>query len=254
MRTSTKRIVITLVVIAAAGVLVASRDAIRYRIAEWSKPAVPSAIPRPTATPARSPGTPEPSPTPLPGSINLSVPFTSQAPLGVWDADHEDFCEEAAALMAASYLTGDTSISDPAVADAKLQSIKTWELATFGYFQDTTAAETARILDEKLKATPVQLVRNPTADDLRRFLAAGRLVLVPSAGRLLDNPYFTAPGPVYHMLLLKGYLQNGSFITNDPGTRHGADYVYSEDTIMNALHDWNGGDVLHGARIVIVVG
>ncbi|HTP57253.1 MAG TPA: C39 family peptidase [Candidatus Paceibacterota bacterium] len=240
-----QRVITAVIIIGIAGVLFASRDAIRFRIAEWSKPAVPPAIPRPTL---------QPSPTSLPDSINLSVPFTSQAPFGVWDADHEDFCEEAAALMAASYLSGDTSITDPAVAEARLQSIKTWELATFGYFRDTTAAETARILTEKLGAMPVQLVRDPTADDLKRFLAAGRLVLVPSAGRLLDNPYFTAPGPVYHMLLLKGYLQDGSFITNDPGTRHGADYVYSSDTIMNAMHDWNGGDVSHGARVVIVVG
>lgn len=250
-----KRYVIgALVLITVAAAVFVYRDAIRFRVTEWSKPAVPSEQPRPTPTPRPSPGTPKPSATPFPSQVNLLVPFTSQTPLGVWDADHEEFCEEAAALMAASYLIGDSSITDPATADARLYDLKAWEVSTLGHFEDTTAAETARMLTEKLKASPVKLVTNPTAAALRQFLASGRLVIVPSAGRMLGNPYFTAPGPVYHMILLKGYTNDGNFISNDPGTRHGANYLYSETTVMQAMHDWNDGDVEHGAKVVIVVG
>lgn len=250
-----KRYAIASVVIIVLAVAVfAYRDALRFRLTEMAKPAVPSEMPRPTPTAKPSPGVPKPSPTPVPEQVNLSVPFTSQAPLGVWDADHEEFCEEAAALMAASYLTGDRSITDPATADARLYDLKSWEVSVLGHFEDTTAAETARMLTEKLKASPVKLVYNPTAAEMRQFLAAGRLIIVPSAGRMLGNPYFTAPGPVYHMILLKGYTKDNSFISNDPGTRHGANYVYPETTVMQAMHDWNNGDVNNGAKVVIVVG
>ena len=253
MKTRTKYTLAAVAAVIAVIVVFVSRDGIRYRLTEWTKPAVPPEMPRPTPTPKPSPGAPKASPTPIPDSINLSVPFTTQAPLGVWDADHEEFCEEAASLMAASYLIGDMSITNPAVADARLYELKAWEVATFGYFQDTTAAETTRMLTESLKASPVKLVYNPTVAELEQFLAAGRLVIVPAAGRMLDNPYFTGAGPLYHMVLLKGYTSD-TFITNDPGTRHGANYVYPINTIMQAMHDWNGGDVTNGAKVVIVVG
>ena len=221
----------------------------------FTAPRLPTALPRTTPTPlARSSSTAMPTATPRPTAINLSVPFTSQAPFGVWDTDHEEFCEEAAVLMAVSYLSGDTSITDPSVAESDLQSIKSWELATFGFFEDTTAAQTARIVADKYNVTAVRLAYNPTADQLKTWLAQRRVIIVPSAGRMLGNPNFTGVGPLYHMVVLKGYTAGGQFITNDPGTRRGADYLYPEDVIMNAMHDWNGGDVNQGAKVVIIIG
>jgi len=74
---------------------------------------------------------------------------------------------------------------------------------------------------------------------------------VPAAGRELGNPNFTDPGPLYHMLVVRGYTEN-NFITNDVGTRKGENYQYKYDVLMNAIHDWNGGDVNNGQRVVIV--
>jgi len=54
------------------------------------------------------------------------------------------------------------------------------------------------------------------------------------------------------MLLLKGYTSDGEFITNDPGTRNGRNYVYKQAVLMAAIHDWNGGDVMNGVPVVIV--
>lgn len=201
-----------------------------------------------------------PSPTPLPSprlppqSVNLDIPFVSQAPHKIWDADHEDFCEEAAALMAASYVRGDKTVTDIDVAEAALQRAKTWQMTAFGYFESTTAAETARMLREHFGISAVSVVSNPTEQQLVTWLAAGRAVIVPSAGRMLGNPNFKGLGPLYHMLVLKGYTPDGKFITNDPGTRKGADYLYDRSVIMDAMHDWNGGDVNNGAKVVIVVG
>lgn len=187
----------------------------------------------------------------LPAEINLAAPFTSQAPLVNWDAEHEEFCEEASILMAARALQG-RSIKDVNDAENALQQIKAWEMEHLGFFESTTAAETARIVKE-FYGLEADLIYNPTIADLKNQLAAGHYIVVPAAGRELHNPNFKQPGPLYHMLLLKGYTRKNEFITNDPGTRNGRNYVYQESVLMAAIHDWNGGDVNNGQAVVIVV-
>ena len=86
-----------------------------------------------------------------------------------------------------------------------------------------------------------KLIPNPTIEQIKEELKKGNLIVMGMAGRLLKNPYFTAPGPVYHMLVVKGYDQKGFFV-NDPGTRRGANYHYSYEILMNAARDWGGSD------------
>ncbi len=180
--------------------------------------------------------------TPLPAEKNLAVPFTSQAPKGVWDADHEEFCEESAVAMAGRFFQGKkfTSTDD---ADDALFALKDWEIDHLGFFFDTTAAETAQMA-EGIYGVKVTLKVNPTVTDIKRAIADGHVVIVPAAGRELGNPNFTAPGPIYHNLVVRGYTKDGKFITNDPGTRKGEAYVYDQDIVMSAMHDW----VPNGAR------
>ena len=192
-------------------------------------------------------------PTAAVNEINLAIPFTSQAPKQNWDAIHEQLCEEAAVLMAASYVLG-RDIPDADYADEQLFAIKAFEEERFGYFEDTTAEETAAILREYYKISRVTVVYDPTIADITQALLQGKAVIAPAAGRELGNPYFTAPGPLYHMLVIKGYTKDGRFITNDPGTRRGANYLYDQNIVLNAIHDWNGGDVKNGKKVVIVVG
>lgn len=257
------KFVIALTAVLAAVVVFSQRVRIRDLIADIGTEPVPSAVPYasttdiPTDTPTPSSSdapTLTPTAKPSPATVNLAIPFVPQAPFKIWDHDHEEFCEEAAALMAASYVKGDRSVTDPAVAEAELQKIKAYELKTFGYFEDTTAVETTRILTDYFKLTKVEVVKNPTITDIKSWVAAGRAVLVPTAGRMLGNPNFTGIGPLYHFLVIKGYTANGTIITNDAGTRKGADYQYAPSVIMNAMHDWNGGDVNNGAKVVILVG
>jgi len=61
---------------------------------------------------------------------------------------------------------------------------------------------------------------------------------VPLAGRELNNPYFRAPGPIYHMLVIKGY-DSDEFIVNEVGTKRGDSFKYKYDVLINAIHDWN---------------
>lgn len=215
----------------------------------------------PQATPAaKAPAgkaAPAPTATPAPAAakeVNLAVPFTPQAPHANWDDPYGEFCEEASVLMAISYINGEP-IPTPEDADAKLLAIKAFEEKRFGYYKDTTAAETAIILKEFYKYNHVQLIDNPTVADIKGALSGGKLVITPMAGRMLGNPYFQTPGPLYHMLVIKGYTDDGKFITNDPGTRRGADFLYSEKTIMDAMHDWHGDVHIElGKKVIIVVG
>lgn len=189
--------------------------------------------------------------TPTPDELNLDVPFAVQAPNANWDQTHEEACEEAAILMAVRYFNGE-KINSVADAEAGLQQIITWEKNNLGFFESTTAAETVRVIkgiDENLNA---EVVKDPTIDEIRQFLADNKLVLVPTAGRLLNNPFYKSPGPLYHMLVIKGYTPS-QFITNDAGTRRGENYPYKYKTLLDANHDYNGGDVTAGKKLMIVV-
>ena len=210
---------------------------------------------KPTATPQVSIFSPTPLTTSytLPSEVNLAIPFTSQAPNQNWVLPYKEFCEEASTFMVSSYVKRQT-ITDPDFASNKMLEVKAFEEKRFGYYQDTNAEETAIILREFYKIDKIKLVYNPKLDEIKSALASGKAVIAPFAGRLLGNPYFQQPGPLYHMLVIKGYTKTGNLITNDPGTRHGADYIYSPDVIMNAIHDWNSGDVNNGRKVIIIIG
>jgi hypothetical protein len=188
--------------------------------------------------------------TPISEKLNLDVPFTSQAPHANWDFTHEEACEEAAILMAGRYFRGQ-KIAGPDDAEKGLQEIISWEKENLGFFESTTAGETERVI-RSIYGLKTEIVENPTVDQIKTALAEGRLVLGPSAGRQIGNPFYKSPGPLYHMLLIKGYTET-QFITNDAGTKRGANYPYKFETVLKANHDWNGGDVGNGAKRVIFV-
>lgn len=91
-----------------------------------------------------------------------------------------------------------------------------------------------------------------SVDDIKTEVGAGYPVILPLDGRGPLNPYFRGNGPDYHMLVVKGYTKDGKFITNDPGTKRGKDYVYDEQYLFDRIHDWNGGDVANGQKAMII--
>lgn len=186
----------------------------------------------------------------LPVAVNLAVPFTSQAPLGIWDAFTEETCEEASFLMALSYYEGKPEgtllASD---VDATLRAMMDVETG-LGFGPSISTSQFA-LFAQTYNGTAVRVLENPTVDDLRAELAAGNPVLVPAYGRELGNPFFTGEGPLYHMLVLRGYTQT-SFITNDPGTRHGENYQYAFDVLLQAIGDWDGDSPDGGAHVIVL--
>ncbi|MFH0853858.1 MAG: C39 family peptidase, partial [bacterium] len=172
----------------------------------------------------------------LPDEINLDVPFTSQAPHANWDLPYQEACEEAAALMVHRYWT-DRPFASKEDADLAILELVNFQETNYGFYQDTTGEQTARFIRDKWDyQTEVYTGDEVTLDLIKQNVAQGRPVIVLAAGRMLGNPNFTSPGPIYHALVVKGYRADGLIITNDPGTRNGADYIYEPDVLMNAIH------------------
>ena len=193
----------------------------------------------------------------VPTKLELPVGFAQQAPFANWDTVHEESCEEASMIMAARYFKSQP-ISEQ-IMEEELQKILKWEQDQ-GYQVDLTAAETAKVLKDYYGLT-AKVTAEVTVDKIKYELAKGSLVIIPAAGRELKNPNFKVPGPIYHMLLIKGY-DSSRFITNDPGTRRGNSYRYSYEDLLQAVHNWNheralGGmtdaEMAQGERVMIIV-
>lgn len=183
-------------------------------------------------------------------SLNLDVPFTSQAPHANWNETFKEGCEEASALMIDYFYQGKEFTTD--IATDEILKMVDWQMDYFGGHFDLTAKQTAEMIKKYWNYERVEVINNPTINDIKMHISEQRPVIVPAAGRVLGNPYFRQPSPIYHMLVIKGYTED-KFITNDPGTKRGEDFLYDYDVLMNAIHDWNEQNILQGEKRIIVI-
>ncbi|MEK7546340.1 MAG: C39 family peptidase [Patescibacteria group bacterium] len=272
-----KRILLAAVLVSAAvaGVAFAYRVPLRDLLAARAKQALPPARPyQPAAEPVSEPATtgpapapkpatgtpsapapaptPKPSPAPSASEANLDVPFTPQAPHADWDMPYQEACEEAALIMVHAYLEGAGPFT-PDEADRQILAMVDWETTRFGYYKDTDADEVVTIAKELYGYAKARAVPLASMDQVKAQVDKGIAVILPAAGRMLKNPYFTDGGPPYHMLVVKGYTKDGKIITNEPGTRRGADYLYDAELLWDAVHDWNGGNVPEGRKVMVIL-
>lgn len=188
-----------------------------------------------------------------------NVAFASQTPYGVWDELHGETCEEASMIMAVNFFQ--TKPLSNHIMEQGLLSLVKWQDVR-GYKVDLDADEVVEILDTYFNQS-AHLLFDVSVDSIIAELDQGNLIIVPAAGRNLGNPYFTAPGPVYHMLVIKGYDRNtGEFITNDPGTKRGESYRYKYSRLLSAIAEWDHSlaadgmtqeEIEQGRRVLIVV-
>ncbi len=235
----------------------------------WSKPALPEAISyipptstaqatttKPSTKPAAKPvPTPTPAPTPKPTApteINLSVPFLLQAPKQNWVEPFEDACEEASLLMVDAYYDGRKTAFGPDEGVKAILDVVAYEDATYGYNKDANADEVMKTANNYFKRPNVEIVE-ATEANIKAALANGNPVIAPAHGKELLNPNFRNGGPEYHMLVIKGYTKDGQWITNDPGTRNGPDYLYPKQRLLDAIHDFNARDMKLGRKVVIII-
>lgn len=136
--------------------------------------------------------------------------------------------------------------------DAEILRMVRLQEERYGFYRDSNAAETARLAEAFYPHLAARVVYDVTAEDIRSALASGSPVLVLVDGQRLGNPFYTPPGPLRHTLVIKG-VKGNAFITNDPGTRRGADFVYPIDRVMGALVDYDGGGPGTGKRSMILL-
>lgn len=190
----------------------------------------------------------------LPSEYNLAVPFSSQAPFGNWDALHEDACEEASIYMVAEYFAGRAAGKiDPATADTVITDIVNYGEHELGHGLSITSAQTVNLIEAYYDgAYTAEVIADPTIETIKSYLASGYPVIIPAAGRELGNPNFSGEGPLYHMLVLRGYDAT-HFISNDPGTRLGEGYRYRYDVLMDAIADWTGTGIDATAKRIVIM-
>ncbi len=193
----------------------------------------------------------------IPISYEISVPFTVQAPYGEWsDPIFQDACEEASVVMAAFWMDGikltKESAKNTIETLAKLQKKK------FGHSVDTSIEDTAWLFRELSPQGSAAVERKVTIERMKAVLAEGNILILPTDGRILKNPNFTEPGPPRHMLVVTGYDDTTEeFIVNDPGTRKGEGYRYTQVVLYDAILDYPTGkhiDAPSTDKVMIVVG
>lgn len=182
--------------------------------------------------------------------VNMDVTFFPQAPNADWGMPWQEACEEASATLAFYYISGQP-LSKP-LFKSEINGLVDWQNRKFGDFKHTTIDQTAEMIKRYFKYENYEVIENPTIEQLKKELVNMNLIIAPFAGRQLGNPFYSGEGPLYHMMVIKGYDEK-NFITNDVGTRRGQDFIYPYKTIMNAMHDWHDTDISLGAKKVIVM-
>ncbi len=184
---------------------------------------------------------PKSLPKSLPNSIFLDVPFTSQAPFAEWfDPIYQNACEEAALVMAMHWARNQQLTA--AEASEEIFALAQYEKENYGHFHDTSAADTLKLFKDFYDYQKADLFYDINVEDIKRELAQGNLVIVPVNGQKLNNPYYVLPGPLEHMLVIRGYDDVlGEFIVNDPGTKRGEAYRYNYQILENAMRDYSSG-------------
>ncbi len=180
------------------------------------------------------------SPTRAPEVIasSLQVPFTSQAPDADWSDFYQNTCEEASLYMVLQYLAGDRRETIPTdEADASLIGLVAAE-DELGFTESITIQQLAALANS-IDGVHATVRTDVSVASIEGAIANGHPVIVPTAGRMLQNPHFQGGGPWYHMLVITGFDED-DFITNDPGTAYGQDYRYPKHFLVNAIHDWSG--------------
>ncbi len=193
------------------------------------------------------------SPAALPKKFLIEhVPFTTQSPDSLWDERGEESCEEASMIMVDYFWKKKEFTREIALAERN--KLIQYEIENYGDFRDEDAQDIAERLRNYFGYREVEVIYDFSLDDLKRKIVEGRPIIVPAAGRLLKNPNFKQPGPLYHNLVIVGYDGN-EIITNDPGTRKGEGYRYNKNILYNAIHDFPGSkeQIEQGRKAMIIV-
>ncbi|QQR54903.1 hypothetical protein IPG41_07050 [Candidatus Peregrinibacteria bacterium] len=173
------------------------------------------------------------------------LPFTTQAPLGMWEEPWADYGEEACVWMAMKWANGEEFTSIYNTAD-ELNAIAAWEEQAFGSSKLTDIPQVLQIVVNHFGHSKAYLSGDLTEEGLRAFLSDGAILILPVNGQILQNPNYSDPAPEHHMIVLYAATETG-FLANDPGTRRGEGVEYDTQKILDSVQD------LEGERIMLVI-
>ena len=126
-------------------------------------------------------------------TVDIPVPFTSQAPAVNWKEPWKNACEETAIAMIAAYYAGDRSERlKPTTARAAILALFKIKNKSFGWSLDEDADKIVKIINNSY-SWQARVVENPSIPDIQAEIDAGRPVIVPAYGRTLKNPHFRKP-------------------------------------------------------------
>jgi hypothetical protein len=175
----------------------------------------------------------------LPATVILQVPFSTQAPNDNWNRNED--CEETSITMANAFLTGSTEDKLPTdAAQNAINNLKAWEQINLGYNANTGVDATTKMAEGAFNLT-VTRIPNFTEADLKNALSANHPILLPINAKLLGNTQYKNGGPIYHMIVLRGF-KGDTFIVNDPGTDNGDGNEYPFSVLQKASADWNNAN------------
>lgn len=171
------------------------------------------------------------------------VPFTSQSPYGKWsDLRQEDGCEEASVLMAIKWARNEKLTKD--IALKEILGSSDYTLKKYKEYRDVSLTDTVNwIIKDYFKYQKAVVKENITLKEIISEINKGNVILAPVNGQKIHNPYYTAPGPINHMIVIRGYdSEKKVFITNDAGTRRGELYKYNEQVLYKAIRAYPTGN------------
>lgn len=188
-------------------------------------------------------------PTAAQAVTSLAVPFTSQAPEGRWLEPWYNACEETVTVMVDRFYSNSGPFS---IDEAKRDILQLFDVKDryIGASFDEPAAVIAQWINH-FYPWEARVVSQPSLEQLKAEIDAGRPVIVPTYAPYLRNPFFTGSFE-YHTVVLSGYDdERREFITQEPGTRHGENLRYSYGTILSAMHDFRAGDTRHAPQVAV---
>lgn len=184
-------------------------------------------------------------------NYSLNVPHIAQAPYADRSHPYDEACEETSLLMVDHYYNGQWLSKE--MGQYEIPVLSAWHIKN-GYGIDLGVEWMASFAREYFDTDAATYFGGDvTIENMKKLLSAWYPVVLPTAGELLNNPYFRN-APPYHVIVLVGY-DHRWFLAHDPGTRNGEFIRYSYETIDNAVHDRNGTkeNVLEWQRAMLVI-
>jgi len=209
--------------------------------ADYFQPAETKCVESTSSTTIIKEVVPTPAPSVSNDVVNLQIPYINEAPENQWVGSWKNACEEAVITMMEQYYTKKTTLTI-AEGERFMQILFDAQKSAYGSDANSDTIRTLFLIDN-YSSFGATLKTNPTLDDIKQELLAGRPVMAFHYGFDLRNHNipFLATGSSYHTTLIKGFDDaNQQFITHDPGDEiDGPDHRYGYEIFMNSLRDYN---------------